>query len=532
MPINTKKYIEKHLKIRNKRAQIIPLILNGPQQKLYDALKAQHDAGKPMRAMVLKARQMGFSTLVEAIIFKGAATTFDSKAGIVAHKAEATANLYKMSKLFYDRLPEEIKPIREARNAQELVFGDTRSTIKCMTAAGEGIGRSDTFQRLHISEYAFWKGDKKETLLGLLQAVPNDPGTLVIIESTANGFEDFKTRWDQAEKGESEFAAVFCAWWELPEYSMAYTGFELDESEQKLKETYGLTLDQLEWRRWCIRNNCGGDAELFRQEYPSNPYEAFISTGQCIFDKEAIIGRLATIRPPIKTGIFEYEINGAEITNIKWKDDKKGPIQIYKERKDNYPYVIGGDTAGDGSDFFAGEVLDNTTGEQVASLRHQFDEDLYAYQMYCMGMHYNNALIGIEVNFSPYPVKELTRLGYGHQYIREYPDTYTGKRQKRYGFKTTKQTRPEILVELTTVARDSVYLINDKTTLEEMLTFVKDEKGHAAAQQDAHDDTVIALAIAYRIRNQQSYKPETKAVHDDDYTPFEDQLQAFNNFGK
>ncbi|MEN6421641.1 MAG: hypothetical protein ABFD76_06795 [Smithella sp.] len=532
MPINTKAYIEEYLKIKDKEARIIPLKLNRPQQKLYDALKEQARQGKPLRAIILKARQTGFSTLVEAMIYKGAATKKNISAGIVAHKESATTNLFRMSKRYYDLVPDPIRPTKQASNAQELIFGDLKSSIKCMTAGGDGIGRSDTFQMLHISEYAFWKGDKKETLSGLMQSVPNNSDTMVVIESTANGYDDFKEIWDRAENGESGFTPVFCAWWELDEYRTKYDGFKLTREEKKLKKLYNLDDEQIAWRRWCIQNNCGGDTEAFKQEYPSNPYEAFISTGTCIFDKEDIVQRIAKLAPPLKTGSFEYDYDGLKITNIHWVDDEKGFIKIYEEPKKYYPYVAGGDTAGEGSNWFTGPILDNTTGKQVAMLRHQFGEDLYARQMYCLGMYYNNALLGVEANYSTFPIAELERLGYYNQFVREKIDEYTGKREKRYGFKTTPLSRPLIIGNLVKVARENINLINDKKTLEEMLTFVRNEKGKPEAQEGKDDDCVLGLAIAHQIRNQQSYEPIMPVSPDEDRVPYDDQVRSFMDYGR
>lgn len=160
MAVNTKKYIEQFLQIRTKSAEVVPLRLNAPQQKLYAALAAQARAGKPLRAIVLKARQMGFSTLTEAMIFKRTATRKNVRSGIVAHDEDATNNLYRMTKLFYERLPEPMQPQRRALNARELVFNDAEghglnSSIRVMTAGGKGVGRSETFQNLHLSEVAF-----------------------------------------------------------------------------------------------------------------------------------------------------------------------------------------------------------------------------------------------------------------------------------------------------------------------------------------------------------------------------------------
>jgi hypothetical protein len=282
-----------------------------------------------------------------------------------------------------------------------------------MTAGSSGVGRSDTFDNLHLSELAFWEGDVTATLTGLFQAVPNLPDTMIIIESTANGYDKFKELWDQAVSGDSDFIPLFVAWYELPDYSMPYSGFSLTKEEEEIKALYNLTNDQLEWRRWCIRNNCQNDPEQFKQEYPGNPEEAFLSTGRCIFDKDAIINRLQHIPKPIKRGYFVYNEELASqniMSDIRWVNDKKGCIKIFK--LPNMPeftkYAIGGDTAGDtAGDEFSSDVIDAKSLEQVATLTMQTDEGLYARQMYCLGMYYEWAMVAIETNYSTYPQKKL-----------------------------------------------------------------------------------------------------------------------------
>jgi phage terminase large subunit len=165
-------------------------------------------------------------------------------------------------------------------------------------------------------------------------------------------------------------------------------------------------------------------------------------------------------------------------------------------------YAIGGDTSGEGSDFFVGMVLDARTGNQVAVLKHQFDSDQYAKQMYCLGVYYKNALIGIEANFDSFPIMELQRLGYPNQYAREAQDTYTGKTEKRFGFKTTSLTRPTAISRLIEIVREHCETINDRETLEELLTIVRNEKGRIEAPEGGHDDMMMALAIAHQIRDQ------------------------------
>ena len=527
---NAGQYLARFLKIRTKAGKLALLALNPPQKKLYAAIRAQAEEGRPIRVLILKARQMGFSTVTAGLIFHRTAVRELVKSLVVAHQADSTANLFGMYRRFYEELPEPIRPMKKASNAQELTFENPtrdpeekqrepglRSAIRCATAGGRGIGRSDTVQNVHMSEFAFWPGRKLDTYAGIMQSVPDSKDTMVIIESTANGFDEFKDLWDDAveawEKGERDgYQPIFFAWWEMPEYRRTVPpGFRPTAEEQALKAAYALDDEQLAWRRWCIKTNCGGDIDLFHQEYPASPDEAFIASGRCIFDKEAVIlQRERTRKLERRRGRFAYEYDGLKMTGIRWVDAWDGEIAILDEPEKGRPYVIGGDTAGEGSDWFVGQVLDNVTGRQAAVLRQEFGEGEYVRQMYCLGMYYNTALLGVEANFSTFPNAELERLGYQRLYTREQTDTYTGALKKAYGFRTDRISRPLIISELVELADQHLELIRDYETLGEMLTFVKNEQGRPEAQAGKHDDMVMALAIAHHIRGQQSTAVRTE----------------------
>lgn len=230
-------------------------------------------------------------------------------------------------------------------------------------------------------------------------------------------------------------------------------------------------------------------------------------TGKTVFNARAVAERLAAVQEfTPRRGFFEYtlEVDGIHIKSWKWVADPDGAVTIYRPPEPGRPYVIGGDTAGDGSDSFVGQVLDNITGVQVCTLRHTYDEDTYARQMYCLGLYYNEALIAIETNFSTYPCKLLELMGYRNQYVREVEDDYTGRIRNTFGFRTDKLTRPVILSELIRIIRENMNLVNDQTTLEEMLTFVRNPQLRPEAEDGAHDDCIMALAIAFYIRPQQT----------------------------
>lgn len=251
-------------------------------------------------------------------------------------------------------------------------------------------------------------------------------------------------------------------------------------------------------------------------------------TGKTVFDAKAIARRLEDKVRPAARGLFGYQDNGLRLSGIGWEDDPNGPVKIYRMPEEGVPYVLGADTAGEGSDSFAAHVLDNRTGEQVAVLHGQFDEDVFARQLFCLGIWYNTALIGVEANFSTYPVMELERLGYPKQYVRESVDNYTHKVRHSYGFVTSSKTRPVIIGELIRVVREDVGVICDEETLLEMLSFVRNEKTlRPEAEAGGHDDLVLSLAIAHHIRGQQSYVPEAPAAEERKWT--EDMWEDYRN---
>lgn len=227
-------YIEQNLMIQDKAGRLVPLIFNPLQRQLYDEIRRQQQEGRPVRVIILKARQIGFSTAVAALFYQRAATAPNTQAMIVAHKAAASTNIFNKSKLFWDCSPHDIRPMKRTSNAHELLFENPsnkpeekardpglRSRIRIETAGNREAGRSATLQLLHLSELAYWPY-AAETLASLMQAVPPLPETMVIIESTANGVGGaFYQEWRRAKQGESGFTPLFFPWWAHAEYRMS-----------------------------------------------------------------------------------------------------------------------------------------------------------------------------------------------------------------------------------------------------------------------------------------------------------------------
>jgi phage terminase large subunit len=231
--------------------------------------------------------------------------------------------------------------------------------------------------------------------------------------------------------------------------------------------------------------------------------------GQTVFNAQIVTERLVWLKANkkvIKRGRFVYDYVNEQIIvdSIKLMPDENGPLTIYEEPIKDHPYVIGGDTAEGGFDSSVGQVRNNITWNQAAVWRDRVDTDLYAKQMFCLGHYYNKALIGIETNFDTHPHKELERLHYPKQYMRETIDKFTYSTQQKFGFVTTKITRPIIIASYVQLVREHIHLFNDLPTLEEMLVFVRDENGKPQAQDGMHDDLIMADAICQEIRGQQT----------------------------
>jgi hypothetical protein len=276
-------YARNCLKIRTKTEGKLPFVLNTAQQYVHNCIEEQKEKTGKIRGLVLKGRQQGISTYVEGRYTWKTTHNKGVRAFILTHDGESTNALFEMADRYYTNLPSHIKPSLGASNAKELFFDELDSGYKIGTAGNKAVGRGQTIQYFHGSEVAFWMNAGDHTK-GIMQAVPDGDGTEVILESTANGVGNyFHEQWKLAEKGLSEFIAIFVPWFWQKEYTkLPPDDLGLDDYELEIKEHYKLTDGQMFWRRMKVAELTvdGVDGKkAFKQEYPMNAAEAFQVTG-------------------------------------------------------------------------------------------------------------------------------------------------------------------------------------------------------------------------------------------------------------
>lgn len=535
------KLIELEFVVVDKEQITMPFFFNEVQKDFLSVLnKAIEEFDSGMRPdisiLILKGRQQGFTTLVTAYQLAMSILNKNFQGFTLADVSDNSEAIFQNKAKFpYMQLPEVLKPTEKFNNRRQLLFEKLNSSWEVDTATKD-VGRSRTISFFHGSECAFWQQGIAPIQAGLGQAFTKN--CIKVYESTANGYNDYQAMWESGAH-----INCFYEWWRTPEYRLEFPNEKEKERFIKdIEEKDGWIYERLRWllnvkkiepeaARWYFRKYEEIiDKRLIRQEYPCTPEEAFLLSGDTVFDTEKLTARLQTVKKPIKTGYFDYDYDGIKISRIRWVNDRNGYIKIYQvpNSPEITKYCIGGDTAGDGSDWFTGHVLNAKTGEQAAVLKHRFDADQYTRQMYCLGKYYKNALIGIEANFDTYPIRELQRLGYNNQYVREAQDYFTGKMEKRFGFKTTVLTRPTIISRLVEIVREHVERINDEDTLKELLTIVRNEKGKIEAPEGRHDDQMMGLAIAHEIKGQVTFDKDEIRVRPEYQFDFEKKEENYD----
>ena len=476
--------------IVNKHKTTTPFFLNEVQHDFVERINnaiSDYMIGElfSIKFIVLKGRQQGFTSFITAYQLACTITRKNFEGFTAADEDGNTSAIFEnKAKHIYTLLPTEIKPTEKFNNRRQLTFEKLHSSWEVKTAS-KNMGRSRTINFMHGSEAAFWKDGISGVQAGLGEALTKD--AIQILESTANGHNEYKDLWDSAE-----WQNCFYPWWRTEEYRFNFVdeahkatyqkevlekGQEYEEMKVKdeklwiysrckwLVEFCNLAWEQVHW--YFNKHKNYVNKELIKQEYPCSADEAFIASGKCVFNKENIIQhkqyleKLYASKPkkddksdkymmiPPKRGDFVITWHDPERLDYplsaKWVDNANGCIRIYEDVRPVYPYVLSGDTKGEGSDRFAGTVINNNSGKRAAVLHGDMKSKYYAAQMWAIGRYYNEALIGIETNWNTYPVELLTDWHYPRQYQREIKDNFTGTLKKAFGFRTDGNTRPLII---------------------------------------------------------------------------------------
>lgn len=527
------------LKIQSVDKGLVNFSLNEIQSLFYDILDDIKSKGRLVRVVVLKARREGISTATAGRFFHGVANRPSKYAMMITHEPDASEFIFGMHKRFYQHLPDVMKPTTKYNNLRKLEFNKPNgkgldSAIRVATAGKEDIGSGQLIHLCHLSELSKWPTHTSEGVLtSVLQCVPKEPDTEVIIESTAKGiggkfFEYYKSaRYKyivylddnkvprfrceiNPDADESnEWSAIFFPWFAFHKYTMKIDpGFKMTEAEAKMKALYNLSTQQVMWRRWSIQNNCGGSEQMQCQEYPSNDFEAFVSTGSPVFDTVKLLQAITACKPPVAR--YECQFGTGNFVS-----DAAGSLQVWREPVPGRSYVVSADVsegievASDNDerskyDSSVLDVVDQLSGEQVAHWQGKMAPDLFAQLLFHVARRYNMAWLAPERNnHGGTVVLKLFDMGYKKLYVEKVPDP-PNKPRKRYGFhmSNAKHSGVKFMIMdgLSAEIREGTHGINCRETLNEMLSFKRDPDGGMGAEKGMHDDRVVSIAIAKFVR--------------------------------
>jgi hypothetical protein len=453
---------------------------DGPMMDLKaNAVQRTFEAQRGRENVVLKARQMGMTTWIAARFFLRTVTRPGTMTLQVAHTREAAEGIFAMVRRMWTHLPDEWRkgPLRLARsNVRQLVFAEIDSEFRVASAAEDNAGRGLSVQNLHCSEVARWPGDVAATLAGLRAALA--PHGECVIESTPNGaYGAFYEEWLRAvEPGTGEGPVRhFFPWWLEEKYVGPAAKRETwTETEQALGSLHGLTEAQMGFRRSLTRSY----GALHAQEFAESADTCFRATGACCFELEAIEERMQTCDPPL-----ERRRNGA--------------LQLWLPAQSGCKYVVAVDTASGSAegDFAAVQVVEIATGLQCAELQQRLRPAELAHAVAELAREFSGAIVAVERNNHGSAV--LAYLETRERYTRLWRDS-----SGEAGWLTTAASKPEMIARLGVLIAETPSLLKSRRLLAECRTFVSSERGRMGAAGGAHDDLVMAMALAHSVRGE------------------------------
>lgn len=529
-------FAKRFLKIRLKKGLIAPFELNKAQLYAHMIIEEQRRKIGKVRVVIIKGRQQGFSTYIGGRFYKITTERIGFSTYILSHESKTTGKLLEMVQRMHESCDPAIKPTKDSDNKKlGIKFSGLDASYELGTAKNPESGRGFTAQLFHGSEVAFWPF-ADQILAGVLQAVPDEPGTEVALESTANGVGGaFYNYVMDAYRGEGEFVLIFSPWYWEPGYTqnpgpdfvrtkdeVALAALVANHPDGK-QYSEKLTDGQLAWRRKKIREL--KSADLFKQEYPSHVMEAFLASGRPVFDVQKLVEAKARCSLPIK--LLRYhrgidQLKDEQNTTDLQLDDQANPkgydfdavsdlLQLWAEPVPGEKYSIGADVAegleeGDYSSF----DIHDSLGVQVGHYHGRVDPDTFTKLLNRVGRYFNDAYLGPERNNHGHAVlMGLKNLNYPHIYVQEELDEQNERETAKLGWLTTKKTKPIVISELNALLLDDNSGIMCVHTIDQCLTYVYDKTGKMGAREGCYDDCVMSYAIALEMNRRM---PRHKAV--------------------
>ncbi len=506
----------------------VPFVLNRAQRKVLAVLERQRKAGRPIRAIVLKSRQWGCSTLICHYMMWMQTVRHENRHSLICAHTKQTATV--LGGLYLDlqfNYPEELGKV-SVKNYQRLgsvkTISPGNSRVTMISARNPDAARGSDYTMAHLTEVAYWpctpKHDPENLVRSVCAAIPRIPESMIIMESTANGPGDFfHHEWARAVDGRSDKEAVFATWHEVDEnteelYVTPREAWErFDDYERALWQDLGLTLEQIMW--YHHKRLEGASHQDMMREYPTVPSEAFSNARMAVFDPK----KVEELRQLTSTDFKTYEV---DLPSGNLAESPGGRLQVWKEPcakselTARNSYILSVDVGGNwqGADWSVIAVFDNRRAESmevVAQWRGHIDIDRLCDTALALGRRYHKALVVFESNtLETHGADALERIGssgYPNLYRRQAMDRVTGQMSLRYGFHTNPQTKTSAINELTYALRDGTLIERSGMAVDELSTYIrKGDKTEAAP--GCHDDLVMTRAIAVYARKQ--YPPRRR----------------------
>lgn len=508
------------------------------QLPLLESIERQMEQYGFARVVWLKARQVGASTLAQAIVAWRTMLWPNVNAIVIADEAERSRSLFEISKSFYEQMDEEIRPVGRYITKRELVFGNPshltrkhdpglRSRIVVDSAHKKNIAIGANWQIAHLSEAARFP-DPSFVLDGVIPAVHTVPGTLIIMESSAEmagtWYRDFCER---AQKKANGFEFMFVPWFLQPEYSMcplcykvwpnacvnpdheriALKKLQPNGDERRMMVEFGLTPKHIAWMRHKL-GEMDNDWDIFRQNYPLFPEDAWVTPGAQAFPSKEMRDQKENIQAPIR----RCEVHAGPAV----MDNPQGRMLVWKTPQVGKHYDIGVDvSAGVGRDDVLSEldasvaiVIERGSGEQVAEwVSKATDPFELAQSLYWLGTYFNTAQMAIETNgIGGATNMQMSKLGYSNVYIWRYRDEVVPRYSKKTGWETNTKSKSWLVGFAIHELVNRRVIIRSELLLREMQTFLRKDVDVWEAAPGEKDDRVMAWMISVLVSDDENFE--------------------------